>query len=128
MFQKHRLKYTALWLMTGWMLIAAIIYLSLANLGGMPVQVENADKYGHVAAYAAVMFWFTQIYDETRSRVFVALALLGMGIALEFAQAWTGYRTFERADMIADAAGIAIGWIVAPPRMRNLLDRVEQVV
>lgn len=128
MFQKHPFKYPALWLMTGWMLIAAIIYLSLANLSGVPLHVENGDKYGHIAAYAAVMFWFMQIYEDTRSRLTIAAGLLAMGIALEFAQAWTGYRTFERADMIADSVGIAIGWLVSPPRTQNLLDRVEKVV
>jgi hypothetical protein len=31
----------------------------------------------------------------------------------------TGYRSFEYADMIADGAGIFVGWLLAPPRLRE---------
>jgi VanZ family protein len=32
-----------------------------------------------------------------------------MGIALEFAQRWLGYRSFEVADMVANTVGVALG-------------------
>jgi VanZ family protein len=126
-FMKHHFRHPALWISLGWILIAIIVYLSLAKVT-INIPAENGDKYGHIAAYAAVMFWFMQIYEGTRSRLTVALSLLALGIGLEFVQAWTGYRSYERADMVADALGIAIGWVVAPPRTFHLLERIDKSV
>jgi VanZ family protein len=123
----HHFRHPALWLALGWTLVVAIVYLSLAP---MPVAIPgaNGDKYAHVAAYAAVTFWFMQIYDTARPRVIVVLALAALGGGLEVLQYFTGYRSMEAADMAADVAGIVIGWIAGPPRTINLLDRVEEVL
>ena len=48
-----------------------------------------------------------------------------MGIAIEYLQRATGYRTFEVADMIADAVGVATGWLLAPPRLPHVLQWIE---
>jgi VanZ family protein len=122
----HHFRHPALWLALGWTFVAAIVYLSLTR---MPISIPAAhgDKYAHIAAYAAVTFWFMQIYDTTRPRVIVVLALAALGGGLEILQYFSGYRSMEAADMAADVAGIAIGWLVGPPRTVNLLDRVEKV-
>ncbi len=52
--------------------------------------------------------------------------MVALGIAMEYAQRATGYRTFEVADMIADAFGVAIGWLAAPPRLPNFLVWAEE--
>jgi VanZ family protein len=36
-----------------------------------------------------------------------------MGIAIEFVQGATGYRSFEVMDMVADAIGVLLGWAAA---------------
>ena len=115
------------WLAVGWSLVFFIIYLSLTP---EPVQlnVEQGDKYGHVLAYAALMSWFANIYDSSIRRLQFALGFVALGIALEFAQALTGYRSFELADMAADAAGVAVGWVCAPPRIRNYLRWTERML
>jgi hypothetical protein len=128
MLQKHFFKYPTLWLGLGWLLIAAIIYLSLVDVGPMPMQVKHGDKYGHVVAYGAAMFWFMQIYEDNRSRVLIAAGLLLLGIVLEFGQALTVHRTFGQADMIADGIGIVLGWLLSPPRTPNVLECVETVI
>ena len=46
---------------------------------------------------------------------------LTKSIALEFAQLATGIRMFEVSDMVAGALGIAFGWLLAQPRLPNLL-------
>ena len=33
-----------------------------------------------------------------------------MGVALEFIQGWTGYRTYDPFDMLANTIGVALGW------------------
>ena len=115
-----RLRLRPLWLLLGWMLIFFVIYLSLTP---EPVQVpmEEGDKFGHVLAYAALMSWFANLYEEHVRRMQFAIGFIALGIALEFIQGWTGYRSFEVADMAADAAGVAVGWVVAPPRIPNYL-------
>jgi len=114
------------WLILGWILVALIIYLSLTPA---PIQVsmELGDKYGHVLAYAVLMFWFTNLYERIALRVRLAIGFVAMGIALEFVQRWTGYRSFEVADMAAGVAGVAAGWIVAPPRVPSCLALIERL-
>ncbi len=40
-------------------------------------------------------------------------------------QRLTGYRTFETYDALADAGGVFLGWIAAPPRLPGLLRSIE---
>jgi VanZ family protein len=121
------LRWLPLWLATGWLLVASIIYLSLTP-APPSVDLPEGDKLEHVLAYAVLMFWFAQMYYRTRSRLPFALGFVLLGIALEFLQAFTDTRQFEIADMIADAAGVALGWIIAPPRTGNVLRGLESLV
>ncbi len=116
-----------LWLVIGWMLVLLVIVLSLAPVP-VEVPVEGGDKFGHVAAYAALMLWFANIYELPVRRGMLAIAFVALGIALEFAQGWTDYRTFELADMAADVLGVAVGWALAPPRLPNFLRGIEKFV
>ena len=108
------------WSLIGWFGVALILYLSI-----MPhppeLDIEQGDKLQHLAAYAVLMGWWAQMGASDRANARIALIMLGLGIAIEFAQAATGYRTFSVADMVADALGIALGWMLAPPRGPNLL-------
>ena len=58
------------------------------------------------------MFWFAQLYVRTSVRLRYAVGLVVLGIALEFIQAHVG-RDFEVLDMVADAAGVSLGWAAA---------------
>lgn len=106
------------------MLVLAIIALSL-----MPAPpdlgVDQGDKIGHFAAYGLVTLWFAQPYAGLRQRIWLALGMVALGIAVEYAQRATGYRSFEIADMAADALGVAIGWLAAP-RLPNFLAWAEK--
>lgn len=126
MFEKYQLRWTALWLSIAWLLVGAVIVLSLVRLGARP-PTSHSDKLGHILAYTTLMFWFGQIYSQARTRLFIAVALALMGVALEIAQGYTGYRSFEYGDMVANATGVAIGWLVAPPRTANVLFLVERL-
>jgi len=126
MFEKYELRWTAKWLTIAWLLVAAVIVLSLVRLGATPPR-SHSDKVGHVLAYATLMFWFGQIYSRGRAKLFIAIALALMGVALEIAQEFTGYRTFDYADIAANTFGVAIGWLIGPPRSGNLLLFVERL-
>jgi VanZ family protein len=125
MFEKYELRWTALWLTIAWLLVVAVVVLSLVRLGVDPPRAHS-DKAGHLLAYATLMFWFGQIYSRLRTKLFIAIALTLMGVALEIAQGYTGYRSFEYSDMGANATGVAIGWLIGPPRTVNLLLLVER--
>ena len=104
-----------LWRALGWTFVLAVVVFSL--LPGMDgPQVPQGDKLNHILAYALLMNWFAQIDLTARRRVAWALGLLALGIALEFAQSHLGWRMYDPMDMIADAVGIALGWLAAPPR------------
>jgi glycopeptide antibiotics resistance protein len=77
------------------------------------IEVEQGDKLGHFAAYGLLMFVFCQIYDQPRTRLVYAAGFIAMGVALEFAQGMTDYRTFDVFDMLANATGVVLGWAVA---------------
>jgi len=72
--------------------------------------VDQGDKLEHLLAYGTLMFWFCVLYRPLRVRAFYAAGFIAMGIALEFVQRWLGYRSFEVADMVANAAGVGLGW------------------
>jgi VanZ family protein len=49
----------------------------------------------------------------------VIAALVGLGVGLEFVQGWTGYRSFDVMDMLADSVGVLLGWmLVLTPLVR----------
>lgn len=114
------------WLAIGWALIALVIYLSVTP---QPVEIpgDEGDKLGHLLAYGTVMLWFAQVY-ERRARWRVMAGLVLLGVALEFVQRWTGYRSFDVWDMAADAAGVLIGVVLAPPRLPSMLHSAERLL
>ena len=115
-----------LWLFVGWTMVFSVIYLSVAPVA-IETGVEQGDKLLHAFAYGALMLWFANLYQARARRRLLAAAFIAMGIALEFIQGLTAYRTFEIADMLADAVGVAVGWILAPPRLPNYLRGIEKV-
>ena len=119
-----RLRHGKVWLGIAWFGVALLVYLSLAKLN-VTVNVSGGDKYGHVAAYAVLTFWFMQLHDNGRARVAVVIGLFALGVALEVLQHLTGYRAMDAADAAANTLGIALGWLAAPPRIINVLERIE---
>ncbi len=114
-----------LWLVIGWLLVLLVIYLSLVPIA-IEVPVDEGDKFGHVAAYVVLMFWFSNCYETLNTRSRFAIGFVALGVGLEFVQGGTSYRTFEVADMAADAIGVALGWALAPPRLPNFLRSIEK--
>jgi VanZ family protein len=115
------------WRAIGVALVMLVIWLSLTP-HPIEIPVENGDKLGHVAAYATLMFWFAQLDTRYRKRVAYAIGFVLLGVALEFAQRLTDYRTFEVADMGADAVGVLFAWVASPPRGPDVIGFVERVL
>lgn len=93
----------------GWLIAAAIVFLSLTPQPP-DLDVPHGDKLGHFAAYSLLTFWFCWLYPAWNTRLAYAAGWIAMGVALEFAQGATGYRSFELADMAANSLGVLLGW------------------
>jgi VanZ family protein len=87
-------------------MVAAIVWLSLTPAPPR-VDLESGDKLGHLAGYGLLMFWFARLYAR---RIPWAAGFIAMGISLEFVQGSLGYRSFEHYDMLANSAGVLLGW------------------
>jgi len=108
----------ALLLAGGWLYAVAIIWLSLTP-SPPQVDIESGDKLGHFLAYGLLMFWFGLLYRSWNARIAYAAGWIALGVGLEFAQRATGYRSFELADMAADALGVLLGWGAAAAALRG---------
>lgn len=93
---------------------AAILVIALQPGGGEPA-FSHIDKLQHAAAFIAL--WAIGRRAGLGPGWALALALLGFGVAIELAQAaLTTTRDPSLGDVLADAAGIAVGrWLVGSP-------------
>lgn len=114
------------WIAIGWVGVIAVVVLSLIPSPPQVLPMDQADKAEHMLAFGSLMFWFAQVYLPLRARLATAGLLVALGVAIEFVQGQTGYRSFEYADMGADCAGIFVGWVLAPPRLANLYAWTER--
>jgi VanZ family protein len=122
-----RLRWRALWLALGWLWVAAIVWLSLTPRPP-EIDIPQGDKFAHALSYALLMFWFCQLHLSRRARIGYALGFVAMGIAIEFVQRATGYRSFELLDMAADGVGVLIGWMLALATGHRLPARLEAAI
>jgi VanZ family protein len=101
-----------LWIISGFGFVALVVYLSLTT---DPVRTPTIFNFktGHIIAYFWLMLWFGQLWASIPRKLLVALALTLLGVSLEYAQAMTEYRTFAYADMVDNAIGVAIGFVLS---------------
>jgi VanZ family protein len=125
MMKTKTLRYHGLWLALGWLWIALVIYLSLTP-HPPEIHVSGGDKIGHTLAYACLMLWFMQIYQSPSKQLRIAIGFCLLGVAIEFAQEQTGYRAFEYLDMLADAAGVALGLLLGQTALSRMLKIFER--
>lgn len=113
------MKMRSLWLGIGWLGVVAALVLSLGPAS--PDGVDNhADKVVHLAGYATLMYWWSQLYVTPAQRMRVGAALVLLGIAIEGLQGLTPTREPDAWDMLANTIGIVMGgWIAY--RSANLL-------
>jgi hypothetical protein len=121
--QLNPLPHRRIWLLLGWGMVASVFVLSL-----IPIEVDlsqGRDKVAHFIAYGSMTFWFAMLFRGRARQVGIALAFAAMGVAIEYLQRMTGYRTFDVADMAANGIGAALGWAFAQTPLRNALGWAE---
>ena len=121
-----RLRFPNLWLAVGYLLVMLVVVVSLMPHPPHIMQLRGHDKLGHFAAYVSLTFWFGQIYARARIRWTIALAFVVLGISLEYLQLASGYRTFEVADMGANAAGVLCALLLTQTPLSRCLALVER--
>ncbi len=117
-----------LWLALSLCLVGLVVYLSLAPHPPTPLSFQNADKLEHGLAYASLAWCFCQIYLARHARVLVLVALISLGVALEFLQERTGYRTFDVLDMAANSVGVLLGYMLALTPLGRAFGLIEALM
>ncbi len=113
------------WLTLGGAWVTTIIYLSLIPHPPQPVNFQYSDYLEHTLAYGLLMLWFCQIYQKQAHRIRLALCLIALGVSMEFLQRMTGYRYFEYMDMLANSAGVLLGWALAKSGLGRVGAKLE---
>ena len=72
----------------------------------------DADKWLHAITFVFLAIWFAGQY-RPRSYWRIAIGLVFFGVFIEACQRLVTYRSAEWFDIVADAAGIAVGLAVA---------------
>ena len=121
----EHLRREKLWVGIGLAFVCLTIFLSVTP---DPVRAPTVDdfKTGHIIAYAWCMLWFAQIWKDATHRLVIALGLIVMGVALEFIQdmlPW--HRDFAVSDMVDDAIGVGIGFVLGYTPLANILRSIE---
>lgn len=113
------------WLLLGGVLVALVIYLSLSDISLPQVPSDSGDKINHLIAYGVLTVWFGQLFLTWNKRAVVALALIALGVSMEFIQGMTDYRFFEWQDAVANLCGVVLGIIAIRLGADNILLWVE---
>lgn len=106
------------WVALGLAMIVVVVAGSLLNIS-QPVQVKNIDKLHHLVAYGAMMYWWGMV--QPRQRRWWLVGLVALGVALEYAQSLTPYRTLDYRDMAFNAAGVALALLALQTPAAGLL-------
>jgi VanZ family protein len=96
----------AVWRLAFGAALLAVAWTSLLPPEDLPQDVAVSDKAIHALGYACLgalavlssLRWWTAV-----------ITVVAFGLLLEMAQGLSGYRSFEWADLVADAGGAALG-------------------
>ncbi len=102
-----------------WLCLAVVLVIALAP-PRVQVPPTGWDKVNHLFAFAVLTVLGRRAYPGYPAPMM--LGLLAYGALIEVLQHLTGYRTAELLDLLADGAGLVIGWQAAwlAGRLRRL--------
>jgi VanZ family protein len=120
------LRYPKLWVVLGWLLVAAVVVGSLIP-GQALHTVSWNDKLMHAGSYFLLMVWFAGLYSRQR-HIWIAVGLLALGVALDSLQLTTKTRSFDVRDVAANGFGILAGLMLSVWLLEGWCQRVERLV
>ncbi len=116
------LRYAHFWLAAGLLLLGFGLVSSLSPLpSGLP---SINDKLLHAVGFLAFTVWFGGIF-ERRFLPGIALALAVYGLLIELLQSLTATRQAELPDLVADVAGILLGWLLSAAGLSRWCTKLE---
>ncbi|MES2669602.1 MAG: VanZ family protein [Pseudomonadota bacterium] len=119
---RRPLLWSALWCVA----VALVVVLSLIPVPDLGQLPSGTDKIKHFLTYAALAAGAVQLYPRWRSLLSVGVALVLMGIGLEYAQgALTEYRMMDRADALSNTLGVIAGLGTKLTSWRDLLLKLD---
>lgn len=108
----------------GWMLVLALLVVQVGVLAfspDPPTAIDSGwDKANHLLAFAALAFSAEAAFWPLPARRWRnGAALMSYGVFIELVQTLIPGRSGELPDLLADAAGIALGLLLAAALWRN---------
>ena len=100
-------------ILIGWLLITAVIVLSLININAAMPDISNSDKYGHFIAYFSLMTWFAWLYNKPWVRNLYAIGFIVLGGLMELIQSMTPHRMGDIDDFHVNTIGVIVGFVFA---------------
>ena len=119
------LRHKNIWRSIAWLIILAIIVLSLMPNPDRLTPFSASDKFLHALAYGVSMLWFGLCFNRNKL-FFIGGGLVLLGIVLEFMQGQTGYRTMSLLDIIANCVGVSAGLLLSFSPLSRSLQYIEQ--
>lgn len=116
------LRYAYVWLVCGLLLLSFGVLSALSPLPSSMATLN--DKLLHTGGFLAYMLWFGGLF-ERRFLPGIALALTVYGLLIELLQSLTLTRQGEFADLVADVAGILLGWLLSAAGLSRWCTKLE---
>jgi VanZ family protein len=107
-----QLVYRRFWIGAGYLLLVLTLTVSLLPIAADSQVFVVSDKLLHGLCFMLLMIWFCGTCHRS-SYLRLGLWLLLFGGIIELLQYSTGYRSMELADLLADAAGLLAGGLLA---------------
>lgn len=105
------LRYARIWLVSGALLLATGLVLALLPVPSA-MALSVSDKIVHAVTFLVLMLWFGGIF-EPRAAPFLVVTLTVYGLLIEVLQSLTLTRRGDFMDLLADVAGIMLGWLLS---------------
>jgi VanZ family protein len=122
-----KLRYRNFWIVASIVLLLGVVWGSLQTSVSASVT-QGFDKFEHFGTYMLLAVWFTGLCGRPRWWL-VLVGLLGLGLSMEVAQyLMHAGRMAEAYDMVANAAGVLAGLLLASLLTGGWAQRVESWV
>ena len=108
--------------------IGIILWLALSANPPRAAGLFDFDKLNHLAAFFVLALLTEYAFPSASVSALKLLPLLGFGLLIEVLQYWVGYRYFEWSDVAADAAGIAVFWVLRGVLRRTFDPLIQKVL
>jgi len=108
----------------GWLMVMGVTTLSLIQLPPTPNAIAGSDKLLHLTTYFLLSYWFFHTYYRHKPIIISGFLLLGW--LLEILQSLTPYRFLEWLDMLMNATGVLLAYVIfwcLKIRLKWLLNR-----